>query len=120
MSDTIGSYIKRLRQEADALEHVAEKYGYDITSRDYQRGRIVISVWLVDMPLMECDNIHTFHPNREDWREGIAIIFKNVAQGVNIAPKNKHCINLSTLMRETTKDVESMKQLASVFERYGR
>lgn len=114
MGDCIETVIEMMEQRVAALKVVAEKYP-GCHERHYGR----ISVWVVDMPHEECTNVHLENHSRPHrGNDGYAILFKNVAHGVNIAPEG-HYLPLELFRSYMEKKPEALSEVTAIFKEKG-
>lgn len=117
MGDCIETVIEETEKHLTALKEVARVFPR-CEARRYDR----ITVWVVDMPHEECDGFHTWSRNSPDSPpgrvQGYAIIFRNMGQGVNIAPK-EHYIPLGMLAHYIRGKETAMKEIVQVFKEHG-
>lgn len=111
MGDCIETIVEEYTNAAKELGIIAEKWP-EAASRSYRTGDTkYVRLWLVDMDPNECDSFMLTRPDREhrpgvtfELREVGVVMFKNVSQGINIAPKEGHYITASGLLHCLVKE----------------
>lgn len=114
MGDCIETVAAEYESKAAFLRTIAAKYP-GCSARHYGQ----VSIWVVDMPFDECDSIHiennTPLNDRSGKVRGYVLLFKNVGDGVNIAPSG-HCIDLVMFSHYIKDRPKAMEEVIKLFK----
>lgn len=118
MGDCIETVIEGMEKELVGLREISRLFP-GCTARHYDN----ITIWVVDMPVEECDQVRMV--NKADLRDlpgrevrGYVLLFKNMAQGVNIAPRNHH-FDLKMFIHQMRDRPKAMEEVVALFREHG-